>query len=136
MNQTSENRQRLLQKALLGNALFSTASGLTLLVASDWMMTFLGLTDRNSLIIVGISLLAFAASLLVNARRKTVKAWEARAAVFMDLAWVLVSYAMLFTMPFTSNGKWLVGVVGELVMAFAIVQWVGIRRITKSEPCG
>jgi len=35
--------------------------------------------------------------------------------------------------PFSTEGKWVVGVVAELVLVFAVLQFVGIRRIQKSE---
>ncbi len=120
----------------MGNALFSTLSGLTILVAHDWVLRVLGLSDKITLIVLGISLIAFAATLVINARRKTVKVSDAWVAVMMDLAWVVGSYVLLFIVPFSTDGKWVVGVVAELVLAFAVLQWVGIRRIRKSERYG
>jgi hypothetical protein len=136
MNQTCDEGQCLLRRALLGNALFSTLSGLTILFAHSWVLRILGLSDKVTLIVLGISLLAFAGTLLINARRKTVKVSDAWVAVMMDLAWVVGSYVLLFTVPFSIDGKWLVGVVAELVLAFAVLQWIGIRRIRKSEQYG
>jgi hypothetical protein len=47
--------------------------------------------------------------------------------------WVVSSYALIFVVPFSVGGKWVVAVVAELLLAFAILQWLGIRRIRKSE---
>jgi hypothetical protein len=57
-------------------------------------------------------------------------------AVLMDLAWVLGSYVLIFVVPFSTEGKWVVGVVAELVLVFAVLQFVGIRRIQKNEQFG
>jgi hypothetical protein len=53
--------------------------------------------------------------------------------VLMDLAWVLASSVLIFIVPFSTEGKWVVGVVAELVLVFAVLQFVGIRRIEKNE---
>ena len=70
---------------------------------------------------------------MVNARKQQVKKSDAWIAVLMDVAWVLGSYILIFIVPFSTEGKWVVGVVAELVLAFAVLQFVGIRRIQKSE---
>jgi hypothetical protein len=43
------------------------------------------------------------------------------------------SYALILAVPFSVGGKWIVALVAELVLAFAVVQWLGIRRIRKTE---
>jgi hypothetical protein len=53
-------------------------------------------------------------------------------AVIMDAVWVMSSYVLIFVVPFSVGGKWVVALVAELVLAFAIVQWLGIRKIRKS----
>jgi hypothetical protein len=124
-----------LRKALMGNALFSTFSGLTILFAPGWVLRILGLSKDVSLPILGLGLLVFAATLVINARRQQVKTSDAWIAVLMDVAWVLGSYVLIFIVPFSTEGKWVVGLVAELVLGFAVLQFVGIRRIQKSERC-
>ena len=48
MNQSVEERQGLLKKALTGNAVFSVVSGLAILLANRWLVKFLGLPDQIS----------------------------------------------------------------------------------------
>ena len=122
-----------LRKALMGNALFSTLSGLTMLLAQGWVLRILGLASNVNLLILGVGLIVFAITLVVNARRQQVKKSDAWIAVLMDVAWVLGSYILIFIVPFSTEGKWVVGVVAELVLVFAVLQFVGIRRIQKSE---
>lgn len=38
---------------------------------------------------------------------------------------------MLFVVPFSTSEKWIVAIVAEVVMLFALLQWLGIRRIRK-----
>ncbi len=132
MNQSVEERQGLLKKALTGNAVFSVVSGLAILFANRWLVKFLGLPDKVSLAILGVSLLVYAAILWLNARRPTIKITDAWIAIIMDAVWVTGSYVLIFVVPFSVGGKWVVGLVAELVLAFAIVQWLGIRKIRKT----
>ena len=133
MNQPCEERACFLRKALMGNALFSTLSGLTILFAQGWVLRILGLASNVNLLVLGLGLIVFAFTLVVNARRQQVKKSDAWIAVLMDVAWVLGSYILIFIVPFSTEGKWVVGVVAELVLLFAVLQFVGIRRIEKSE---
>jgi hypothetical protein len=136
MNSACEEPTCLLRKALLGNALFSALSGLTLLFAQKSVLRILGLFNRVSLVVLGVGLIIFAATLVVNARRQRVKTSDAWVAVLMDVAWVLASYVLIFVLPFSMEGKWVIGVVAELVLLFAILQFMGIRRIRDNEQSG
>ena len=133
MKQQREEPACFLRKALMGNALFSTLSGLTILLAQGWVLRILGLASNVNLLILGVGLIVFAITLVVNARKQQVKKSDAWIAVWMDVAWVFGSYILIFIVPFSTEGKWVVGVVAELVLVFAVVQFVGIRRIQKSE---
>jgi hypothetical protein len=133
MNQSAEERQGLLKKALTGNAVFSVVSGVAILFANRWLVKFLGLPEKVSLATLGISLIVFAGLLWLNARRPRIKISDAWVAVIMDSAWVVGSYALIFVVPFSVGGKWTVALVAELVLAFAIVQWMGIRKIRKHQ---
>ena len=132
MNQSVQERQGLLKKALTGNAVFSVVSGLAILFANRWLVKFLGLLDKVSLAILGVSLIVYAAILWLNARRREIRITDAWIAVIMDTVWVIGSYVLIFAVPFSVGGKWVVALVAELVLAFAIVQWLGIRKIRKS----
>ena len=133
MKQQREEPACFLRKALMGNALFSTLSGLTILWAQGSVLRILGLASNVNLLILGVGLILFAITLVVNARKQQVKKSDAWIAVLMDVAWVLGSYILIFIVPFSTEGKWVVGLVAELVLVFAVLQFVGIRRIQKSE---
>jgi len=134
MNQEIEESQGLLKRALIGNAMFSGLSGAAILLANRWLVKFLGLPDKVSLAILGVSLIVYATVLWFNARRPKIRITDAWVTVVMDAVWVLGSYTMILVIPFSLAGKWVVALVAELVLAFAVWQWLGIRRIRKSEP--
>ena len=133
MSQSVAERQALLKKALASNAVFSVVSGVVILSANRWLVKFLGLPEKVSLAILGVSLIVYAAILWFNARRPKTKITDAWVAVIMDVIWVVGSCALIFLVPFSVGGKWVVALVAELVLAFAILQWLGIRRVRKSE---
>ena len=93
----------------------------------------LGLPSSVNLLVLAAGLIVFAVTLVINARKQQVKKSDAWIAVCMDLAWVLGTYVLIFIVPFSTEGKWVVGVVAELVLLFAVLQFLGIRRIQKSE---
>jgi hypothetical protein len=131
MENSNKERQQLLRRALLANASFSTISGLVLVFAQRWVVRLLGLPETINLITLGISLLVFAAILVLFARKNPIKLLDAWIAVILDAAWVIGSYPLLFVVPFSTSGKWVVGIVAEVIMVFALMQWLGIRRIRK-----
>jgi hypothetical protein len=133
MNQSVQEPQDFLKKALTGNAVFSVVSGVTILLSNRWLVRFLGLPEKVSLAILGFSLIGYAALLWLNAHRPKIKITDAWVAVIMDVIWVVGSYTLILAVPFSVGGKWVVGLVAELVLAFAVLQWLGIRRIRKGE---
>jgi len=134
MDESVPDRQRLLRYALVGNATFSTTTGLFIIVAHEWIAHLLGLPGGGGLLGLGIVLLVFATTLLINARRPELRLAEAWAVVLMDLAWVAGSYVILLIAPFTVEGKWVIAIVADMILVFAVLQWVGIHRIQNQVP--
>jgi hypothetical protein len=126
------DKQKLLRRALQGNALFSVISGMVILAMNRTLVEFLGLPSNSSLTALGIGLLGYAGWLLWNARREKIKIVDAWIAVVLDMVWVVGSYALLFAVRLSGGGKWAVALVAELVFVFGVMQWLGLRRIGRS----
>ena len=126
------DKQKLLRRALQGNALFSVISGVVILATNRALVEFLGLPSNASLTAMGIGLLGYAGWLQWNARREKIKIVDAWIAVILDMVWVMGSYALLFEVRFSSSGKWAVALVAEMVFLFGVAQWIGLRRIGRS----
>jgi len=133
MTQGEQERELLLRRALKGNALFSGLSGVGILIANVELSRLLGWPSCIPLVIVAVALLGFAILLTINASRQSLSLADAWTAVWMDLAWVVGSYVLLFIAPFSKPGRWIVAIVAEVVLLFAIVQWLGIRKIGRAE---
>jgi len=126
------DKQKLLRRALQGNALFSMISGAFILAINRGLVEFLGLPSNASLTPLGIGLLGYAVWLLWNAKREKIRILDAWIAVILDIVWVVGSYALLLAVRFSSGGKWAVVLVAELVFLFAVMQWLGLRRVSRS----
>jgi len=126
------DKQKLLRRALQGNALFSMISGAFILAINRGLVEFLGLPSNASLTPLGIGLLGYAVWLLWNAKREKIRILDAWIAVILDIVWVVGSYALLFAVRLSSGGKWAVVLVAELVFLFAVMQWLGLRRVSRS----
>ena len=132
MSEQTSDKQKLLRRALQGNALFSVISGALILAINRTLVEFLGLPSSASLTPLGIGLLVYAGWLLWNARREKIRIVDAWMAVALDMVWVVGSYALLFAVRFSSSGRWVVALVAEAVLVFAVMQWLGLRRVGRS----
>ena len=127
------DRSSFLRKALLANAAFSTLCGIAMLAAPESLSRLVGLGDPRELRDLGASLLVFAVFLTVTATRRRLRAWAAGIFTAMDIAWVVGTAALLIARPEVLNatGKVAAVVVALVVADFAVLQIIGIRRLTR-----
>ena len=127
----AQQQSQLLRYALRGNGLFSASSGLILVAAGPALSSFTGITPALALQIVGAVLLLYGAGLLWISTRAEIDRRVAWTAIILDVAWVAGSIMILLAgwLPLTVAGKWTVAVLADVVAVFAIVQYVGLRRL-------
>lgn len=118
----------LLRLALRGNATFSTLSGATFLLASGAIAAFLGDIPAAEVASVGGSLLCFAVALVWLSTRPAIPAGFVTAVIAADLAWVVGTVFVVFAGVFTRGGAIAAVLVANVVLAFAVLQWLGLRR--------
>ena len=106
---------RWLRLSLRANAIFSAVSGSGMLFAASAIAGLLGIEQTLLVRITGANLLGFASL--------------AMAVVGADLLWVAGSAVLLPAGVFSPTGNWLVAGVADVVLLFAILQYVGIRRM-------
>lgn len=121
-----------LRKALLGNAAFSTLCGLDLLFAPAAVDRLIGLGNPAELRGLGIQLLVFALALVIAATRRRLRAWVAGLFTTLDVAWVAGTAVLLVARPdvLSGTGNLVAFLVADAVAVFAVLQIVGIRRLT------
>ena len=129
----STNNSSLLRNALYGNSIFSFTSGLAFVLFSNAIATFLGLSASWVILALGAGLLLYGWQIYTAARAESINTGFAQFAVYADLAWVLGSAVLIFTnfVAFTTPGKWGIAIIADIVLVFAILQYVGLRRMAK-----
>lgn len=123
----------LLKNALFGNSMFSFLSGAASLLFPKAIASFLGLSASWIILALGAGLIIYGVEIYLAARSKPVHTGIARFAVYADLAWVLASAVLIFAnlVPFTTAGKWTMAIIADVVLVFAILQYVGLRRVLR-----
>lgn len=122
---------QLLRGVLQGNMFFSGLSGLLLAGAAAPLARWLGVPAIWPLLLIGVGLLGFAWLLSQIARTYPLNLRQANGIFWLDVAWVVGSALLLVTgwVPLTTAGWWAVLLVADMVAIFAILEFVGIRRV-------
>jgi hypothetical protein len=124
-----ERNDCLLRCGLKANACFSLLSALILLFASVPISEKIGGIHAYDLRYLSFGLLLYCIFLWKTAHRDRITALNAWPFVILDLGWVLGSAAVIFCADLTVMGKWVVGLLADVVLVLAIAQLVGILRL-------
>ncbi len=129
----TDDPSQLLRTAFKANAYFSAISASVLLIGDGLVAALLGAYDALGPIhFVGLNLAVFAGFLFWLARRDSIAPPIALAVIVADLLWVAASWVAIGGGLTTGQGSWAVGFVADIVLLFAIVQYVGLRRLQRS----
>lgn len=125
----------LLQRVMRGNAIFSATSGAVLILTAPALARMMGIPWPLALAVTGALLVAYAPILWALAERVGAVTWPGWLAVVLDVLWVAGSVALVFggLLPLTTAGIWIIIVLAEIVAMFALVQFIGIRRLVGSQ---
>lgn len=131
---SSTQDKSLLRAALLGNSIICFLSGLDFVLFSAMVARFLGLTSPGVILVLGIILVVYALIIFSQSRAQTLDLSFARFAIIADMLWVIGSAVLVFAnlVTLTTAGRWAIAIVADIVLIFAILQYVGLRRITNS----
>ena len=114
-----------LKKWLLINMIFSTISGVMLLIVNEGLQAVMGFKNDVVLPVIGINLLIFAVFILWVRKKETGSSLWVKIISILDGAWVLGSLGLLIFQPFglTDFAYWLIGGIAILVMLFGVQQY-------------
>lgn len=128
--QQSQAGTQFLRRVLLTNATFSALIGALLAVDSALVAPLLGLPGRL-LTVLGVIIVLAAVEMAWFATRPQLDLRFVKLIFALDCAWVLVSIALLLTglLPLSTGGKWAIGVVADIVALFALLEFLGLRRL-------
>ncbi|WP_299185307.1 hypothetical protein [uncultured Aquimarina sp.] len=120
-----------LQNALRINALFSSTSGIILIILNQQIAKLFG-TDNNTVFwIVGVVLMYFALTIWfeIKKQRKSAIIWI----ITQDYAWVLASALLVTFNPFqiTKTGNLIISIIALIVLYMGVNQMIKLDSINK-----
>jgi hypothetical protein len=121
----------LLHKILLVDSLSTGAAGIAFIVASSPIAALMGVANPLALVIIGVLFIAFAAAVYYTASREVINRRAAWFIIELNVVYIVGSAIILLTDAFglSTEGRWLVLILADLVTVFAIVEFVGLRRL-------
>lgn len=125
----------LLRSAMRANAIFSSTSGAVMLLFSSALAQLVGIQPPAIFIVLGVVLIGYAISLTWATSRPELDVRFGWTTVVLDVAWVAGSLVLLLTdlLPLTTAGKWIIAILADVVLVFAVVQAIGIRRLSQTD---
>jgi len=121
-----------LRNVLLINAVSSGATGLLLVLFSDFFAGLFGIGSVSPFLETGIFLLAFAGFVFYEGRRSHANTGRIRLIVALDTLWVVGSILLLVLQPvaITGIGSLFIAAVALWVAAMAVLQFRGLKQQT------
>jgi hypothetical protein len=121
-----------LRNVLLINAVSSGATGLLLVLFSDFFAALFGVESVSPFLETGTFLLAFAGFVFYEGRRSAILVSRIRLVIALDTLWVVASILLLAVQPVTISlmGNAFIAAVALWVAAMAVLQFKGVKQIT------
>lgn len=129
---TLQTKQNLLRWTFQVNGVTCTLMGILLAAGSAPIAERIGLDQRWAIAGIGLGLIGFAGLLFRNASGERYRHVEALAIMIGDFAWVIASGIVILLGILNTTGNWAAALVADVVLVFAILEWIGIRRMTKN----
>jgi len=127
---TTSDRALFLRRSLQLDGIASGLCGAVLVLGAAPVADLIGVPSAGLVGGVGALLLVYAGALLWNARRPDIHRGEVRLAVLLNGAWVAGSLALILAGPRPWIGNLAVAAVAAAVLVFAVLEAVGLRRVT------
>ena len=131
---TVQNTNRsFLKTVLYENSAFSLINGLIMLALPGTVAEYMGVESKMAFSVLGILLLVWAVDVFWVARRNPLNLMYARLVIGGDILWVIGSAVVLLLnlFDFSTTGNWVTLIVADIVMIFAIAQYIGVRRLQR-----
>jgi hypothetical protein len=137
---TSTDNAPTLRRAFYANAAFSLISGLLFALMPARIAAYMGIAETRVFNILsgasfiqelGIGVIMFGVVVGFIATRRHISKAAGIAIFIADCGWVLGSIALIVTkaLPLSTGGFWGVLVIGDIVLALAVWEFIGIRRM-------
>lgn len=127
---TTRPARTLLHRVFLVNSLSSAIAGIAFVVASNPIANLIGVANPLAVLVIGVGLLLFAAGVFYVVSQPTINRRAAWLIFELDVIWIVSSAIILLTDAFglSTAGRWLVLILADMVVIFAIIEFIGLRR--------
>lgn len=129
--QTLPSSSGLLRRALQADGVFGgIVSGALLTLGANPIASFMGLPNALPILLIGVGLIAWGVALLTLSSRPVMERRFVTAVIATNAIWIIGSFIILVADLFalTTGGRWAVMIVADVVVLFAIAQFIGLRR--------
>lgn len=128
---TSSDNSLFLRRAIQGEAAIGLSMGIGFLLASAPVATFLGIS-QTMVLVLGVAALFYDGGRIIWSMQG--EAVDRRLGILsleVNIAWVVGSIVLLAfnLLPLSNSVWWTVAVLADVVAVFAVLQWVGLRRL-------
>ncbi|MDO6472034.1 hypothetical protein [Maribacter sp. 1_MG-2023] len=117
-----------LQNALKANAIFSSISGILLIIFNSKIAALFGTGNTTIFWVVGLVLLYFTITIWyeIKKQRRLAVLWI----IIQDILWVVASLMIIVLNPFviTSTGNLIIGIIAVIVLFMAINQTKALNQ--------
>jgi hypothetical protein len=126
----TQKKSNMLATVLRADGVFALLSGAVLIVAAGPVTGLIDLSNSLPLVVLGVVLLLYGGDLLYFAGREPINRRVAQAAIILNMLWVIGSYLGLLMgwFPVNTAGKWAIALVAEVVLVFAVLEFIALRR--------
>ncbi len=118
---------QFLRNVLLADGLTSGLTGVMLVILAGPVASTVGAGGPPVMVVIGVALICFGWAVLRNARHGIAMRSTARVAVALNAAWVVSSAVVLLGGWLSTVGNWAVVLVAGAVLAFTVLELVGLR---------
>ena len=114
------------------NGCFSTACAILMLLFTVQLDRLIPIGETNWLVLSS-GLLVFAGALFIMSFYPDIAIKQARSVIAGDVFWVVISFSLaVYFYGFISTQGWLlISLINVFVSGFAVMQLVGLRRVTQ-----
>lgn len=121
------------QWAVGADGIFCVLSGLLFTLDAQAISSFMGVPSPTVIGVLGAVTFVYGVGLLYDVFKGLVNARLLRALMALDFVGAVATVALLVAAPtaLSTEGRWLVLILADVMIAFGIWKWVGLRRLSR-----
>ncbi len=130
---TSKTNNGTAQWAVEVDGAFCVVSGLVFLLGANPVSQFMGVESSAVIGVLGLGVFLYGVGLLYDVFKGMVNSRLLQALIGLDAVWIVASIIILVAAPAALNteGRWTVLILADIVGAFAVWKYIGLRRLTR-----